>query len=293
MNERFCDVGCGITLCYETFGEKSDPPMLLIMGLATQMIAWPEAFCRDLASRGFFVVRFDNRDIGRSTHLDFPAPGPRQLLRGRFGPEQYDLGDMATDAHNLMSELEIEPAHVVGASMGGMIAQTLAARHPDSVRSLTSIMSTTGSRRVGQPHPRVYRRFLAKRPTEREQAIESAVQFFSFVGSPPPAQDLDHIREMVGMALDRDSDRFGGARQLAAVIKSGNRTPEVRQIAAPTLVIHGDKDRLVNRSGGRATAKAIKGSKSLEIAGMGHDLAAPFLPKITDAIADHAKAADG
>jgi pimeloyl-ACP methyl ester carboxylesterase len=153
-------------------------------------------------------------------------------------------------------------------------------------------MSTTGSRRVGQPHPRVYRRFLAARPTEREAAIDAAVAFFSFVGSPPPAQDLEHVRELISLSMDRDQDRFSAARQLGAIIKSGNRTPELRDISAPTLVIHGTKDRLVNRSGGKATAKAIAGSKSVEIEGMGHDLAEVFQGQIIEAIAEHAHAAD-
>ena len=292
MSEEFCDVGRGITLCYETFGDPADPPMLLVMGLATQMIAWPAEFCRELARRGFYVIRFDNRDIGRSTHMDFPPPTPRQLVTSRFAAEQYDLGDLATDAYNLIQELDIEPVHLVGASMGGMIAQTVAARPPESVRSLPSMMSTPGSRRVGQPHPKVYRRFLAARPSDREAAIDAAAEFFAFVGSPAPAQDLDHIRQLIGASLDRDSDRNGSGRQLAAIIKSGNRTPELRTIKAPTLVIHGDKDRLINKSGGKATAKAIKGSKAITIAGMGHDLAAVFLPQITDAIAEHASAAD-
>jgi pimeloyl-ACP methyl ester carboxylesterase len=292
VNEQFCDVGRGITLCYETFGDPSHPPLLLIMGLATQMIAWPDHFCRDLAGHGFYVVRFDNRDIGRSTHMDFRAPTTSQLLTRRFLPEQYDLGDMAEDTHNLIRELGIAPVHVVGASMGGMIAQTVVARHPEDARSLTSIMSTTGSQRVGRPHPAVYRSFIAKRPEEREAAIESAVKFFSFVGSPPPAQDLEFIRTSISAALDRDTDRFGGIRQLGAILKSGNRTKEVRTITAPTLVIHGDSDRLVNRSGGVATARAIAGSKLLEIEGMGHDLPAVFHRRIIDAIAEHAHAAD-
>jgi pimeloyl-ACP methyl ester carboxylesterase len=293
VNEQFCDVGRGITLCYETFGERGDPPVVLVMGLATQMLAWDDDFCNELAGRGFFVVRFDNRDIGRSTHMDFRAPGPKQLVTRRFGPDQYDLGDMATDTYNLIHELGIEPAHIVGASMGGMIAQTVAARHPDAVRSLTSIMSTTGSRRVGQPAPRVYRRFLSPRPTETEAAIQSAVEFFSFVGSPPPAQDLDGIRAMITTSMERDPDRFGAARQLAAILASGNRTAELHGISAPTIVIHGDKDKLINRSGGKATARAISGAKSVTIHGMGHDLPRVFWDQIIDAIADNAHAADG
>jgi pimeloyl-ACP methyl ester carboxylesterase len=288
MNEQFCDVGRGITLCYETFGERENPPIVLVMGLATQMIGWSAEHCRSLARRGFFVVRFDNRDIGRSTHLDFRAPSLRQLFLRRFGPEQYDLGDMAEDTIALMRELEIVPAHVVGASMGGMIAQTVAARYPEAVRSLTSIMSTTGSRRVGQPHPGVYRSFISRRSNNLEEAIEQAVSLFATIGSPPPNQDLDHIRELIKQSVARDRDRFSSGRQLGAILKSGNRLRELRKIKAPTLVIHGNKDRLINASGGRATHNAIKGSKLIVIDGMGHDLPQAFWPRIESAIAEHA-----
>jgi pimeloyl-ACP methyl ester carboxylesterase len=292
MTEQFCDVGRGVTLCYETFGERGNPPMLLIMGLSTQMLGWNEEYCRSLAERGFFVVRFDNRDIGHSTHFDFRAPSLSQLLLRRFGPEQYDLGDMADDTMGLMRELDLAPAHVVGASMGGMIAQTLAARHPDAIRSLVSIMSTTGSRFTGQPHPRVYRHFLAPRPTEPDELVEVAVKFFSMIGTPPPNQDLERIRTLMSRSVERNYDRFAGARQLGAILKSGNRTGEDHTIMAPTLVIHGNRDRLINVSGGKATAKAIHGSRLIIIDGMGHDLPAAFWPRIRDAIAEHAHAAD-
>ncbi|MDX6616849.1 MAG: hypothetical protein QOD60_1940 [Solirubrobacterales bacterium] len=292
MSEQFCDVGRGVTLCYETFGERGDPPIVLIMGLATQMIAWNDEYCRSLAERGFYVVRFDNRDIGHSTHFEFRAPTTRQLVRRRFGPEQYDLGDMAEDTLQLIRELELEPAHVVGASMGGMIAQTVAARDPEAVRSLTSIMSTTGSRRVGNPHRQVYRGFLAQRPSDPEELIEFAVRFFALIGTPAPNQDLERIREMTRLSVERSHDRWAGARQLGAILKSGNRTRELQRITAPTLVIHGNKDKLINISGGRATARAIKGSRFVVIDGMGHDLPVAFWPQIRDLIVEHAKAAD-
>lgn len=292
MSEQLCDVGRGITLCYETFGEPEDPPLLLIMGLATQMLGWDEGFCRELAAQGFYVVRFDNRDIGHSTHLDFRAPSSRQLVTRRFSRRQYDLGDMADDANGLLRELGLSPAHVVGASMGGMIAQSLAARHPERLRSLTSIMSTTGSRVRGQPHPSVYSAFLAPRPSDPQAYLDYAVALFSVIGSPPPNQDLDHIRELIERSMERDSDPWGRGRQLAAILTSGNRTREIRRITAPTLVIHGDSDKLINRSGGRATAEAIRGSKRLTIRGMGHDLPRVFWPRLIGAIAEHAHAAD-
>ncbi len=285
MTERFCDVGRGVTLCYETFGDPDDPPIVLVMGLATQMLGWSEEHCKSLAARGFFVVRFDNRDIGRSTHFDFRAPSLRALFVRRFGPEQYTLGDMAEDTVGLMRELEIEPAHVVGASMGGMIAQTVAARHAESVRSLTSIMSTTGSRVYGQPHPGVYRAFLARRPDDPEAAIEQAVGLFAAIGSPPPNQDLEHVRVLIKQSIERDHDRFAAGRQLGAILKSGNRTRELRGIDVPTLVIHGNKDRMIHVSGGRATHRAIEGSRLMIIDGMGHDLPEAFWPRIEEAIA--------
>src|SRR5277367_5595287 len=163
-----CDVGGGITLCYETFGEPSDPTALLVMGLGTQMVAWQDDFCIELAARGFHVVRFDNRDIGRSTHVSGRPPTTLQLLRRSRRAARYTLGDMADDAAGLLRELDLAPAHVIGASMGGMIAQTLAARHRDDVRSLVSIMSNTGSRRSGQPSLRVYSMFLRHAPQGRD-----------------------------------------------------------------------------------------------------------------------------
>lgn len=292
MDERFCEAGRGITLCYETFGDPEDPPLLLIMGLSTQMVGWPEEFCRRLAGRGFYVVRFDNRDVGRSTHLGFRAPSTGQLITRRFGPEQYDLGDMAEDVHGLLRELDLAPAHVVGISMGGMVAQTLAARHPEAVRALVSMNSTTGSRRKGQPHPLVYSAFLRKRPTDPEALERYMVALFKLIGSPPPNQDLDLIRKRVRQSLERDRDRFGGGRQLGAVLSSGNRTGELRQISAPTLVIHGDKDRMINPSGGRATAEAIPGAELLLIEGYGHDLGRHWWPRLLKAISGHARSAD-
>src|SRR5690349_2297784 len=166
MAEQFCDIGGGISLCYERFGNESDPPMLLIMGLGTQMIGWPDEFCAQLAERGFHVVRFDNRDIGRSTRINGAPPTPRQLVTRKIAPVLYTLSDMATDAAGVLGELNLAPAHVVGASMGGMIAQMLAAEKPESVRSLVSIMSNTGSRWKGQPAFSIYRYLLRKAPDD-------------------------------------------------------------------------------------------------------------------------------
>ena len=291
-DERFCDVGRGITLCYDTFGDPADPPILLVMGLATQMIAWHHDFCEQLADRGFQVVRFDNRDIGRSTHMGFPPPTTGQLLRRRFRPEQYDLSDMAEDARGLLRELELEPAHVVGASMGGMIGQVLAAEHPESVRSLTSIMSSTGNRWTGQPAPSVYKYLLRRPPTDREGYIDRAAEIFGVVGSTGFPRDETYIRERAAHSFDRGYDVRAGGRQLAAITASGDRTRMLHGIRVPTLVIHGTVDKLIRPSGGRATARAIPGARLLMVEGMGHDLPRGAWPQLIDAIAGHAHGAD-
>lgn len=290
--EQFCDLGGGITLCYETFGDRGDPPLLLVMGLGTQMIGWHHDLCRSLSDRGLFVVRYDNRDSGRSTHLDLPAPTLAQLVRRRFAPGQYTLTDMAGDAARLLRELDLAPAHVVGASMGGMIAQTLAVRNPDTVRSLVSIMSSTGHRFRGQPRLGVYGAFLRRRPREREAFIEHMVAVYEAIGSPEPLRDPEHIREVAGRSWDRDNDARAPGRQLAAVLASGDRTRELGRIRAPTLVLHGSEDRLVAPSGGRATARAIGESRAITVEGMGHDLPRALWSRLIHAIAGHALDAD-
>ncbi len=267
MSEQFCDVGRGITLCYETFGEPADPPALLIMGLGTQMIAWHEDFCGELAAHGLYVIRFDNRDAGRSTHLSGAPPTIAQLLTRSRHAARYSLADMAEDAAGLLDGLSLGPAHVIGASMGGMIAQTLAARHPAAVRSLVSIMSNTGSMLSGQPSLRVYSTFLRTAPPQREAFIEHMTNVFRAIGSPGELRDLEEIRELIGASYDRDRDPAAPGRQLAAIIAGGNRTPELRRIEAPTLVIHGTADPLVRPSGGAATARAIPGARLMRVRG--------------------------
>lgn len=292
MSERFCDVGRGVTLCYETFGERSDPTAILIMGLAVQMVGWHEDFCRQLAARGLHVVRFDNRDIGRSTHMRGRPPTILELLTRSRRAARYSLGDMAEDTLGLLRELELDSAHMIGASMGGMIAQTLAARHPRAVRSLTSIMSNTGSMRSGQPSPRTYPVLLRRAPSGREPYIEHAVGMFAKIGSRGLPRNVDDLREMATVSYDRDHDPEGPGRQLAAILAAGDRTRELRAITAPTLVIHGTADPLINSSGGRATARAIAGAKLMMIKGMGHDLPRAFWPELIDAIATHALRAE-
>jgi pimeloyl-ACP methyl ester carboxylesterase len=292
MAEQFCDVGRGITLCYESFGEESAPPILLIMGLGMQMLGWPDDFCQQLADRGFRVVRFDNRDSGRSTHIKGRPPAVGQLLRRRINPVLYRLSDMAEDAAALLRELGLEPAHVVGASLGGMIAQTLAAEHPAAVRSLVSIMSNTGSRWSGQPSLAIYRYFLSAAPEDREGYIERTVNVFTAIGSRGLPQDTERHRDIAGRSWDRGFDPAGSGRQLGAILASGNRTRKLRSIAAPTLVIHGSKDPMVSRSGGVATARAISGARMVTIKGMGHDLPEAAWPQILDEISEHAHTAD-
>jgi pimeloyl-ACP methyl ester carboxylesterase len=297
LNEQFCelssDVGGGIRLCYETFGDPADPPVLLVMGLATQMLAWHEDFCSGLAERGFYVIRFDNRDTGRSTHMKFRPPTLGQLFTRRFRREQYTLSDMAGDAAGLLRELDLAPAHVVGASMGGMIAQALAAEHPEAVRSLTSIMSSTGNRWSGQPAPSIYKYLLRSPPRSREEYIARASEIFGVIGSTGFPQDADHIREMAARSYDRGHDVAGGGRQLGAILASGNRTRMLGQIKAPTLVIHGSRDLMVSPSGGRATARAIPNARLMIVEGMGHDLPRGAWPQLLDAISEHARAAGG
>jgi pimeloyl-ACP methyl ester carboxylesterase len=287
MPEQFCTVG-KVELCYETFGDPEAPAMLLTMGLATQMLGWHEDLCAALADRGFHVIRFDNRDVGRSQRMDGHVPSLLQLLRRDKRAASYTLDDMAADGAGLLDHLEIEAAHVVGASMGGMIAQTMAARHRDRVLSLVSWMSNTGSRWSGQPSPLIWPILVKPPPRGREQYMEHAVQVFSKIGSPDFARDDDDLRRLAGMSYDRGLNPAAGARQLAAIIHSGDRTPLLRTITAPTLVVHGSKDRMVPASGGRATARAIPGARLLIVDGMGHDMPRAAWPQILDAIEENA-----
>jgi len=288
MTESFCRVG-DIDLCYETFGDATDPALLLIMGLGTQMLGWREDLCEQLAGRGFHVIRFDNRDIGRSTILrDKPVPTTGQLLRRDKSAASYALADMAADGIGILDHLGIERAHVVGASMGGMIAQETAIGWPDRVLSLCSIMSNSGSMWSGQPAFALYSVLLKPAPTERSDAIEHGVRVFTQIGSPGFDRDELELRDVVERSYDRGHDRSGPSRQLAAIIASGNRTDRLQQLDVPTVVIHGTKDRLVRPSGGRAVARAIPGAQLVEVEGMAHDLPRGAWPRIIDAIAGNA-----
>jgi pimeloyl-ACP methyl ester carboxylesterase len=282
-----------VELAYETFGDHSDPPLLLVMGLGTQMLGWRAAFCEQLSERGFFVVRYDNRDVGRSTKFSsHRPPTPAQLLRRDAKAAAYSLADMADDGVGLLDCLGLGAAHVVGASMGGMIAQTIAFRHPDRVRSLVSIMSNTGARWSGQPSLSMYGTLLRRAPRDREGYIEHQMKVFAKTASPGFPRDEADLRELATMSFERGHDPAGSGRQLAAIIAATNRAKDLATIRVPTLVIHGDKDRLVAPSGGRATAKAIPGARLMTIAGMGHDLPRPVWPRIIAAIAENAALAE-
>lgn len=287
--ERLLDAGRGVTLCCETFGDPADDALLLISGLGQQLIAWPTGLCDALAARGLFVIRFDNRDVGRSWRAPARPPRSHQLLTRRFDAEQYTLTDMARDTAGLIAALDRDAVHVAGRSMGGMIGQTLAAQHPHQVRSLTSIMSSTGARRVGRPALATWRLLLGRPSKERAVSIERSVVLWRQIGSHGFPFDEAEVRALAGLAWDRGHDPAGVARQLAAIVKSGDRTREVATIAAPTLVLHGDRDPMVHPSGGRATAAAIPGARHETIAGMGHDLPVGAWPRLVELIAEQVR----
>jgi pimeloyl-ACP methyl ester carboxylesterase len=290
--ERTAPVG-NIEICYETFGVPSASPLLLVMGLSSQMILWDDEFCETLAGEGFWVIRFDNRDVGRSTILrEAGIPKQWQLLTRDARGAAYSLDDMAADAVGLLDHLEIPAAHVVGASMGGMIAQVIAVGHPDRVLSLVSIMSTTGNRRVGQPQPRVALRMLRRVRRDREGYIEDHLNTYRVIGSRRFDFDEARKRERAGRCFDRGVHPSGSARQMAAIVTAPDRTPLLSELRAPTTVIHGDSDPLVNISGGRATAKAVRDARMVVLEGMGHDLPRELWPQIIGAIAQNAERAE-
>jgi pimeloyl-ACP methyl ester carboxylesterase len=279
----------GLELCYQEMGDPDGQPLLLVMGLATQMIAWDEGFCELLAERGFRVIRFDNRDIGRSTRIDSAGVPPRMdMMLGRRRSAAYLLPDMAADTVGLMDHLGIEAAHVVGASMGGMIAQTLAIRYPQRVRSLVSIMSNTGSRWTGMPSRKAMAVLLGKPPRSREEAVERAVRTFGVIGSPGYPFEEERVRRIAGRSYDRGHGAAGVVRQLHAVTASGDRTQGLRSVRAPATVIHGNRDVLVRPAGGRATARAIPNSRLKMIDGMGHDLPRQLWPVFAEEIVANA-----
>ena len=282
----------GLKLAYEAFGPESGEPLLLVMGLSTQMLGWPDELCDELAAAGHRVVRFDNRDIGLSSHLsDAPVPG---LTEPVLHPERvpYTIDDMADDAAGLIHALGWESAHVVGASMGGFIAQSLALRHPRRVRSLTLIMTSTGSRRVGRPRIAVAARLARPRiDPGRPGAVDAVVRTFRLIGSPGYPFDEEYVRALAETSYDRSHDPDGYQRQLAACLAQTNRTRPLRRLQVPTVVVHGLADPLVSATGGLALARAIPGASFVGLGGMGHDLPRPLWGRFRDEIVGVARRA--
>ncbi|HYP47369.1 MAG TPA: alpha/beta fold hydrolase [Thermoleophilaceae bacterium] len=278
----------GVEIAYDTIGDPAQPALLLVMGLGMQLIHWPDELCAALAERGFHVIRFDNRDAGRSTHWPGPPPDVMRAAIGRPVNVPYKLTDMAGDAIGLLDHLGVDSAHVAGASMGGMIGQTLAIEHPDRVLSLTSIMSTTGERRVGRPRLRTLGVLLRKAPREREAYAEHMVRVFRAIGSPAYTTDEGRLRELARAAHERGHDSAGVARQLVAIMASGDRTEALRRLDLPVLVIHGAADPLIPARAGRATAGAVPRAELIEVPGMGHDMPLELWPRLIDAIAANA-----
>lgn len=283
----------GIEIVYDTFGDRSARPLLLIQGLGMQMIAWDDEFCAALAARGYWVIRFDNRDIGLSTKFDAAGiPDIPSLIRlqmiGKPIQSPYSLADMAEDAVGLLDALSCKSAHVVGVSMGGMIAQLIAICHPDRVRTLTSIMSSTGAPGLPGPKPQVTWILVAPTPTERAAYIEHEVKLWRSLSGPGFAFDEVFTRERAERFFERGLSPAGTARQLAAILAASSRREALQKLRIPTLVIHGDADPLVPVECGMDTAHAIPGSELKLIEGLGHGLPAGVVPKIIDAIAKHA-----
>ena len=279
----------GITIEYDTFGNPGDVPLLLIMGLGAQMILWDEEFCSTLAKRGHWVIRFDNRDIGLSTKLDDAGMPDVVAAVSAIVTRQpiaapYTLSDMAADTAGLLDALDIPTAHVVGASMGGMIAQTVAIEHPRRVRTLTSIMSSTGSPDLPPARPEAMAALLSPPPVGRSESIERAVSVFRTIGSPGFPFDEEHVRERAARSYDRCFHPIGVMRQLVAILASGDRTEALKSVTIPTLVIHGADDPLVPVEAGQATAAAVPGAQLVTLAGMGHDLPKPLWQRVIDAI---------
>jgi pimeloyl-ACP methyl ester carboxylesterase len=290
VNVQFARVG-DLHIAYQTLGDPADPPLLLVMGLGMQLIHWDLQLCRQLAERGFHVIRYDNRDVGVSTKIDAPVPNLMRAMAGLPINPPYLLSDMADDAFGLLDHLDIERAHVFGVSMGGMIGQTMAIRRPERVLSLASAMSTTGERRYGRPKLRLWSLFMHRAPRRRDEYVEYFVRVFRMIGSPGFPTDEQRLRELAAATYDRGHDPAGAARQLAAIMASGDRTPQLRRLHVPTVVIHGREDPLVPFRGGVATARAIPNAEFLAIPGMGHDLPHELWPRIIDTVAANTKRA--
>jgi len=285
----------GIDIAYQRLGNPDAPVVLLIMGVAAQSIHWPDGFCHALIEHGLQVIRFDNRDTGLSTHIaDAPPPDLPAALKGDLRSVAYTLSDMAADAVGLLDALGIQKAHVVGASMGGQIAQTIAIEHPDRILSLTSMMSTTGNRAVGQPSLEALRELFASPPAiTRDEVIQQSLRAMRAVGSPGYPSDEKEVASRAARAYDRAYDPIGSARQAIATIASDDRTELLQHLQLPTLVIHGLADRMCDVSGGRATADTIPGAELVLIEGMGHDLPPGLWSQLATHIANFVRRVEG
>jgi len=278
----------GIELEYDTFGNPDDPALLLIMGFTAQMTAWEPAFCQLIADQGFHVIRFDNRDVGLSSRIEGDVD-IAQLFSGEIKSVPYSLDDMAADAAGLLDALGIDKAHIVGASMGGMIAQLVALNHPDKTLSLCSIMSTTGDPSVGQAKPEAMAALMQPAARNREEAVERGVSTGRILS--PVHFDETKAAKRAGESYDRAFDPKGVARQMAAIGTQADRTPKLANVTVPSLVIHGRPDPLVTLSGGEATAKAIPNATLVVLDEMGHDNPEPLWPTIVEAITTNARSA--
>ena len=277
----------GLDICCETFGDPADPPLLMIMGNGAQLTSWPREFCERFVDRGFFVVRFDNRDVGLSTRFDEYDVDLAEIRAGS-AHAPYGLADMAEDAVGLMDALGLASAHLMGASMGGMIAQTLTIAHPERVRSLCSLMSSTGDRSVGRGDPAVLALLTAPVPDDRESAVELAVERGRLLAGPAFPFDAELARDRAAQAWDRANYPAGRRRHTAAALTQQDRTEALRLVRVPTVVIHGSADPVVSPTGGVATARAIPGAQLVIIEGMGHEVPAGAQPRIVDAVTANA-----
>ncbi|MGD9397452.1 MAG: alpha/beta hydrolase [Candidatus Thorarchaeota archaeon] len=277
-----------IELTYDTFGNPSAPPLLLIMGLGGQMIRWDEAFCKAIAAQGRWVIRFDNRDVGRSTKFDEAGvPDVMALVQGKPVDTPYKLKDMADDAVGLLDSLGIKEADIVGVSMGGMIAQTMAIHYPERVRTLTSIMSSTGNPDLPQPKPEAMAVLLAPPVSNRDEYINNSLESSRVLHGPKYPLDEDYVRRWAGVQYDRCYNPQGFSRQLGAILTSGSRNKELENVKIPTLVIHGDVDPLVPVEGGKDTAKSIPDAKLVIIEGMGHSFPTEVVQQILQELLQH------
>jgi pimeloyl-ACP methyl ester carboxylesterase len=280
----------GIEIWYETFGDPEDAPLLLVMGFTCQATQWDVDFCNALVDRGYYVIRYDNRDVGLSTKIDSPhldfLGSFMKALAGEEIEAPYRLTDMADDAVGLLNHLRIESAHVVGVSMGGMIGQTIAIEHPERLRTLTSIMSTTGEKDVGQANAEAAATLLRSPPADRDEYLENYVDTWRLLNG-PVYFDEDYTRQRGAAAFDRCYFPVGAGRQLLGIYASGSRSEQLRAVTTPTLVMHGKIDPLIDISGGRRTAELIPGAELIEIDDMGHDLPRPVWPQVVDAIVRH------